>query len=99
LSNLSIQNIDGGVVFVVKIIPSSSRTGLYGLLDDMLKIKVAAAAQKQKANKCLCEFLAKQLGVKTSAVCIISGQTSPIKHLQVSGISREMLLKKLNLDR
>ena len=97
--NLSMQQVDGGLVFGIKVVPGSSRTAICGLLDGLIKIKVSAAAEKGKANKCLIEFLAKQLGVKKNAVRIISGKTGPVKHLQVSGISTETLLGKLNLNK
>jgi uncharacterized protein (TIGR00251 family) len=64
----------------------------------MVKIKVSAAPEKGKANKCLLDFLAKQLGVKKNAVSIISGKTSAVKNVQVMGISTMILLKKLNLN-
>ena len=99
MSNQSIQEVDGGVVFAAKIVPGSSRTTIAGLLDGMIKFKIAAAPQKGKANKCLTEFLAKRLGIKKNAVSIISGQTSPIKQVRVPGISAETLLKKLNLNK
>jgi uncharacterized protein YggU (UPF0235/DUF167 family) len=50
-------------------------------------------------NQSLIEFLAKRLGVKKNAVSIISGQTGPVKHVQVQGVSRETLLEKLNLNK
>jgi uncharacterized protein (TIGR00251 family) len=64
----------------------------------MLKIKISAPPEKGKANQCLIEFLAKQLGVKKNAVSIISGQTNPIKQVQVLGISADTLIEKLNLN-
>jgi len=99
LNNRPIQDIDGGVVFTAKVIPGSSRTAVCGLLEGMVKVKVAAQPEKGKANQCLVEFLAKKLGVKKSAVSIISGQTNPIKQIQVLGISADALLKKLNLNK
>ena len=100
MANLRLQEVDEGVVFVVKVVPGSSGpTRISGLLGDMLKIKVSAAPQKQKANQCLLKFLAKQLGIKKNAVSIISGKNSPVKHVQVSGISADTLLKKLNLNK
>ena len=98
MTNPAIQKVDEGVVFVVKVVPGSSRTAVCGLLDNMIKIKVSAAPEKGKANKSLVEFLAKQLGVKKNAVRIISGQTNPVKHIRVNGISAEALLKKLGLN-
>ncbi len=99
MSNFSIKEIDDGVIFAVKAVPGSSRTAVCGLLDDMVKIKVSAAPEKGKANKCLLDFLAKQLSVKRNAVKIVSGKSSLVKSLQVSGISVEQLLDKLNLNK
>jgi uncharacterized protein (TIGR00251 family) len=60
---------------------------LCGVLDGMLKVKVAAAPEKGKANKCLVEFLAKQLGIKKNDIAVCSGQTSPVKQIQIHGVS------------
>ncbi len=98
MANLSIQEIDGGVVFMAKVVPGSSRTAISGLLDEMLKIRVSAAPEKGKANQSLKDFLAKQLGVKKQAVSIISGKRSPVKSIQVLGISSQELLDKLDLN-
>ena len=100
MSNLTVQEVDEGVVFVVKVVPGSSGpTRICGLLDNMLKIKVSAPPQKQKANQCLLKFLAKQLGIKKNAVTIISGENSPVKRVQASRVSIDTLLKKLNLNK
>ena len=92
------QEVDGGVVFTAKVVPGSSRTGLAGLLDGMVKIKVAAAPEKGKANQCLIEFLAKKLGVKKKDVTIVTGQGSPIKQIKVDTTSAEELTKKLGIE-
>ncbi len=95
MENLKVTKTDAGVVFGVKVVPGSSRTALAGVLGDLLKIKVAAPPEKGKANKCLVEFLAKQLGVKKNQISIIAGQANPVKTIQVAGISIEALLEKL----
>jgi len=94
-----IREINGGVIFAAKIMPGSSQTIVCGLLDGMVKIKVSAPPEKGKANRCLLDFLSKQLGVKKKAVSIISGQSSPVKQVQVLGVSAETLLKKLDLNK
>jgi uncharacterized protein (TIGR00251 family) len=99
MAKLAIEETNGGVVFTAKVVPGSSRTAVSGLLDDMLKVKVAAAPEKGKANKCLAAYLARELGVKKKAVCIVSGQTAAVKQIRVSGISAEGLLTKLNLNK
>lgn len=97
MTNLSVQESDEGVVLSAKIVPGSSSTRICGLLDGMLKVKVAAPPEKGKANQCLLRFLTKELGLKKNAVSLISGKTSPVKHVRIVGISAETLLKKLNL--
>ena len=100
MANPVIQEVDGGVVFAAKVVPGSSgQTRICGLLDGMLKVKVSAAPERGKANQCLLKFLAKQLGVKKNALSIISGKTSPVKHVQVLSISADTLLKKLGLNK
>jgi uncharacterized protein (TIGR00251 family) len=100
MANPAIQEVDGGAVFTAKIVPGSSGpTRFCGLLDGMVKVKVSAAPEKGKANKCLIKFLAKELDVKTNAISIISGQTSPVKHVEVSGISTDTLMEKLGLNK
>ena len=95
----AVREVDGSVVFVVKVVPGSSKTCVCGLLDGIVKIKISAAPEKGKANRRLLEFLAKQLRVRKNAVSIISGQSSPVKRVQVLGISGESLLKRLNLNK
>ncbi|NOR67269.1 MAG: DUF167 domain-containing protein [Woeseiaceae bacterium] len=99
MANLTVQELDESTVFTAKIVPGSNGpTRICGLLDGMLKIKVSAPPEKGKANQCLIKFLAEQLGVKKNAINIIAGKTSPVKRVQVSGMSAEALLEKLNLD-
>ena len=99
MANLTVQESRDGVVFKAKIVPGSSgQTRLCGLLDGALKVKVSAPPEKGKANQCLLKFLAEQLGVKKNAVAIVSGHTSPLKQVQVAGLSTDELLTKLNLN-
>lgn len=84
---MEITEIDGGVSFVVKIVPASSRTSVEGELGGMLKIKVAAAPEKGKANRELTAFLAKKLNVKKNDITIVSGHTGPVKTLEIKNVS------------
>ena len=68
----------------VKVIPKSSKTELTGYLPDgTWKVKVAAAPEKGKANRALCEFVAERLGVAKSRVRVVSGETSHLKRLHI----------------
>ena len=77
-----------GIHITVKVVPGSSRTQIAGFYDDMLKIKVAAVAEKGKANKMLMAFLAGQLGIRKNALRITSGQTNSIKQIWLEGVTK-----------
>ncbi len=94
---LQIQEVPGGVVFTAKIVPGSSRTAVAGMLGSMLKVKVAAPPEKGKANQALAAFLADCLGVRKNDVTILSGQTNPVKQVQITGITAQTLMDKLGL--
>ena len=98
MAELNIREVDRGIVFTAKIVSGSSPPSkICGVLDGMLKIKVTSAPEKGKANQCLIKFLADQLDIKKNSIQIISGQTCQIKQIQVSSISIDTLLNKLDL--
>jgi uncharacterized protein (TIGR00251 family) len=99
LSKIAIQETAGGVVFTVKVIPASSRTTIAGLLGGLLKVKVAAPAEKGKANQCLIEFLAKKLGVRKKDISILTGLTKPVKQIKIANITASALSTKLHIDK
>jgi len=69
----------------VKVIPKSSRNEILGpMADGTLKVRIAAAPEKGRANAELCAFLARHYGVPRSAVTILSGQTSPRKLVRIA---------------
>jgi len=68
----------------VKVIPRSARTELAGVLaDGTWKVKVAAAPEKGKANRALCDFIAEKLGVPKTRVRIVAGETSQLKRIRI----------------
>ena len=85
-----------GIQFFVKVVPGSNRTASAGTLNGMLKIKVAAPPEKGKANQCLMDYLSRFLGVKKNQITIVSGAASPVKKLQIKGISAEHLQQCLD---
>lgn len=68
----------------VKVIPKSARTELAAVLaDGTLRVRVAAAPEKGKANAALCEFLARHYGVTKSQVRVVKGLTATHKVVEV----------------
>jgi uncharacterized protein (TIGR00251 family) len=96
MSSLDVRQVDGGIVLGVKVVPGSSRTVFAGEFDGMLKIKLSAAPEKGKANKCLIEYMAKRLKVRKTCISIISGATKSVKQLQILDVEPERLLNRLS---
>ena len=81
--------LPGGVRLAVQIQPNAKKTEVVGVLDDALKIKLAAQPIEGKANEALVKWLAASLGVSRSAVTLTHGQTNKKKLLEVSGVTLE----------
>lgn len=91
MSDLYVEQVEAGIVFWVKVVPGSSKDSFAGLLEDMVKVKISAPAEKGKANKGLVGFLAKALGVKRNSIKILTGETNPVKKIFAEGVTREGL--------
>jgi uncharacterized protein (TIGR00251 family) len=95
MSSLDVRQVAGGIVLGVKVVPGSSRTELVGEYNGMLKIKLSAAPEKGKANKCLIEFMAEILKVRKSCISIISGETKAVKQIQIVDVAPERVVNSL----
>ncbi|MGW8394464.1 DUF167 domain-containing protein [Pseudoduganella sp. HUAS MS19] len=88
--------LPGGVRVAVQIQPNAKKTEVVGVLDDVLKIKLAAQPIEGKANEALVKWLAGALGVSRSAVTLTHGQTNKKKLLEVAGVTLEDVARLLN---
>jgi uncharacterized protein (TIGR00251 family) len=79
------------VVIPVRVVPGASRSEIVGLEGTILKVRVAAPAVKDKANRALVKLLAKALGVSSSQVEIVGGHRTRRKTVQVCGIDPSVL--------
>jgi hypothetical protein len=79
----------------VKVVPGSSRNEIAGWLGDAVKIRVKAPPEKGKANAAVLDLLARQLGLSTTALAIISGHSSPSKIVAISGMDDEAIRKAI----
>ena len=95
MSSLKIQNTKDAITFKAKIVPGSSKTCIAGILNGMLKVKIAAPPEKGRANQQLIKFLSKFLEVKDNSIKITSGNTSPIKTIQVTAITAEIITERI----
>ena len=68
----------------VKVIPRSPRSEIVGpLADGTLKVRIAAAPERGKANAELVTLLAKEFGVAKDAIQIVSGHASGLKLVRI----------------
>ena len=89
MNNWSITEANGSVTFAVRVVPRSSRNQIVGVEGGALKIKLTAPPVEGAANAALIEFVAEWLGVRRSAVSIVSGDKARNKLVRVSGVTRE----------
>jgi len=84
-----------GVVVPVKVSAGASRDRVMGEHGGALKVSVAAAPERGKANKAVCELVAKTLGLSRAQVRLVSGETSRDKKLLVTGPSAQAAVEAL----
>ena len=76
---------EGKLALSFKVQPKSPRTEWAGRLEDgTWKVRLAAVAEKGRANAELISFLARELGVARSQVEIVAGATSRVKQVRVA---------------
>ncbi len=79
----------------IKVIPSSSKDCIAGWLDDSLKVKVKAPAEKGKANKSVIKVLEKSLELAKGSIHITSGTTSSRKIIEINNCDGDIIMEKL----
>lgn len=78
---------------VLRVSPGAARTALAGrLADGRLKVRIAAPAEDGRANEALLSLLAETLGVRASAVRLVSGHGSRDKVVEVDAPPERLAL-------
>ena len=84
-SPFSVRETASGAVFRVHVVPRASRSGIAGIRDDALKLRIMAPPVEGKANEECIRLLAETFGVKKGQVTIIAGHASRTKTVAVEG--------------
>ena len=71
----------------VEVSPKSRRPGVVGRCGDVLKVRVAAAPERGRANDELIETVADFLGVPKASVSVARGGSSRRKLLDIEGLA------------
>ncbi len=89
------MNHDATTRLKVKVVPNASRDQVVGMLGDAVKIKVAAPPESGKANKAVCQLVARSLGLAGREVAVVAGAGQPNKTLAITGLSADAIRTKL----
>lgn len=94
---LDIREVEGGVVLAVKAVPGAKRDEIAGVLGSRLKVRVSAPPEGGRANAAICAVIASALGVKKSAVTVVTGHGNAEKTVRIEGANRDAVLSALGL--
>ena len=75
-----------GIELRIKVVPGASKSEIVGILDDRLKVRIAAPPEHGKANQALLALLRKWLG--TTQIELIAGSASAEKTVRVNGLNK-----------
>ncbi len=74
------------MLLTVHVKPRAKRNAISSWLDaDTVKVDVTAAPEAGKANEAVIDVLSEALNVSKSAITIVRGATSRMKHVRVEG--------------
>jgi uncharacterized protein (TIGR00251 family) len=76
-----------GIVIDVRVIPRAGKSGIGGVRDNAILVRLNAPPVEGAANAELIEILADALGVSKRAVAIVSGERSRHKRVRIDGVT------------
>lgn len=71
------------LILRLRIQPRASRDGFAAIVDNCLKVRIAAAPVEGEANAHLISFLAQQFGTARAQVVLLQGHKGKIKVLRI----------------
>ena len=86
---------DDACAIAVRVVPRASRSEIVGMVDGVLKVRIAAPPVDGAANAELVRVLAKALQVSRSSIEIVAGETSKMKRVRISGVTDRDLARVL----
>lgn len=89
--------VSGGVSLAVWVSPGASRSEVVGVVDNRLRLRLAAPAHEGRANAELCRLTAELLGVARRDVSLASGAGARRKVLRVRGVGLDEARRRLQL--
>ena len=88
---------DKTVVLRLHVHPGAGRTAVVGRHGDALKVKVAAAPERGRANDACTALVGELLGVPAGDVELTAGAASRLKRFRVAGVEVDEVRRRLEL--
>ncbi len=82
------------VRFPVRLTPRAGSDRIDGVVDGILRARVAAPPVDEAANVALVRLVAAELGVPRRDVRLVAGQAGRMKILAIEGVSPERVLER-----
>ena len=81
------QATNSGVIIDVRVIPRAGKSGVAGVRDNAVLVRLNAPPVEGAANAELIAIIAHALGVAKRAVAIVSGDRSRQKRVRIDGVT------------
>lgn len=94
-----IRRTPAGIEIDVRVVPRAGRSGVDGVRDGRLLVRLSAPPVDGAANEALIELLARLLDCPKRAVRLVSGERSRSKRVAVDGVSTEAAEERLLRER
>jgi len=79
----------------LRVKPRSSQEAILGAHGSVLKVAVKQPPEKGRANRAVCELLARALRVPSSSVSLVAGETSRDKIVRILDLDAEECRRRL----
>jgi uncharacterized protein (TIGR00251 family) len=79
----------------VTVSPGARRSDLVGRHGDGWRARIAAPPERGRANEALCKLLAEALAVPRSSVRVVAGQSARAKVVEIDGLERVEIERRL----
>lgn len=91
-----LEEKDGAALLRVLVQPRAAKDELVGIHGDCLKIRITSPPVEGQANKKLCVFLSKLIGVGKRQIEVVGGHKTRVKKVRISDVSFDEVRKKLD---
>ena len=92
---IPIHDTPAGATFRVKVHPRARKSGITGVVGDVLKVALTAPPVEGRANEACVKFLAEFLNVPRSSVTIAAGEASRQKLIRIAGMRAAQVEERL----